>query len=109
MSYAELAFGEGRRNPSDVSDSNSENLEILVQRKLGDHTWKQTNLLSRVTIRAPSTSNPSSVRVPVLSKQTMSSFPPTLTLVSCISIEVETLFSFVHSLLWADTEYVLFF
>lgn len=36
--------------------------------------------MSGFTIRAPSTSSPSSVRVPVLSKQTTSSLPPTLTL-----------------------------
>lgn len=36
--------------------------------------------MSRFTIRTPSTSKPSSVRVPVLSKQITSNFPPTFTL-----------------------------
>ena len=40
----------------------------------------RTNLWFLPTVRAPRTSSPSSVRVPVLSKQTTSSFPPTLTL-----------------------------
>jgi hypothetical protein len=40
----------------------------------------RTNLWFLPTVRAPRTSRPSSVRVPVLSKQTISSFPPTLTL-----------------------------
>ena len=36
-------------------------------------------LVSRLTNRAPSTSNPSSVRVPVLSKHMISTVPATLT------------------------------
>ena len=46
-------------------------------------------------MRAPSTSNPSSVRVPVLSKQTTSSFPPTFTL-AYVSVISEVSFFITH-------------
>lgn len=43
-------------------------------------SWSSENfLLVRSTLRIPRTSSPSSVRVPVLSKQTRLTFPPTLT------------------------------
>lgn len=64
-------------------------------------------LLSLLTARRPSTSNPSSVNVPVLSKQTTSNLPPTLTLTQLARI-IQSLAS-VGIPLRTDTVYLLLF
>ena len=46
------------------------------------NSYDRSHLMSGLIARIPSTSKPSSVKVPVLSKHTTSNFPPILTLVN---------------------------
>lgn len=65
--------------------------------------------MSRFTVRTPSTSKPSSVRVPVLSKHTTSNFPPTFTLKQVLAEEAEDKRGMVVSLLRTDAKNFMLF
>jgi hypothetical protein len=65
--------------------------------------WK-TDLWLLLIVRAPMTSWPSSVRVPVLSKQITSNLPPTFTLLYEIISDNKTLYVGIYTLVRAYAE-----